>query len=161
MRTLTKLAITAAVGLPLLTLSAAAAFSSTKRVAPVSWGWFGEVHTVDGVALGGYDALSYHDGAPARGSAAHATTWHGATWQFTSAAHAEQFAANPERYAPAFGGFCSFAVSRGFTASTDPTAWHIDEDGQLYVFDSDAMKADWMDDLAANRTLSEENWHTR
>jgi len=43
------------------------------------------------------------------------------------------FVANPDRYAPQFGGLCAIDLSRGIKTEPDPEAWTI-ADGKLYVF---------------------------
>ena len=56
----------------------------------------------------------------------------GATWRFAYAANKDAFVANPEAYAPRFGRYCSWAVAKGYTASTTPDAWTIVDD-KLYL----------------------------
>src|SRR2546426_853042 len=66
------------------------------------------------VALSGYDPVAYFtDGHPEKGSEAFAATYDDATYWFKSAEHRAQFLADPDRYAPQFGGFCAINVSRG------------------------------------------------
>ncbi len=61
-----------------------------------------------GLALRGYDAVSYHStGRPAVGDSAHAYEWNNATWRFATAENLTRFRADPERYAPQFGGYCA------------------------------------------------------
>jgi hypothetical protein len=43
------------------------------------------------------------------------------------------FAANPDKYAPQFGGYCTGSMARGVTNEGDPNGWVIRE-GKLYVF---------------------------
>ena len=65
-----------------------------------------------------------------RGLAEFEQTWNGARYRFASAANRDRFANSPESFAPQYGGFCAFAVSRGYTADIDPAAWSI-VDGKL------------------------------
>ena len=63
--------------------------------------------------------------------------------------------------APQFGGFCAFAVSKGFTADPTPEAWHI-EDGKLYVFADQNVRDDWVATLAeGSLERSQKNWAKR
>ena len=62
----------------------------------------------------------FEDGTPVRGDAVHGADWMGARWTFATAANREAFLAAPERFAPAFGGYCAFAASRGYLAPTIP-----------------------------------------
>ncbi len=85
------------------------------------------------VAIKGYDAVAYfRQGAPVKGSPAFKQQWMGATWLFSSAEIRDLFAADPDKYAPRYGGYCAYAVSEGHTASIDPEAWKI-VDGKLYL----------------------------
>lgn len=66
----------------------------------------------------------------------------GAAWCFVSAANKGTFVADPEAYAPQFGGYCAWAVSEGYTASTTPEAWSI-VDGKLYLNYSRRIQRRW------------------
>ena len=86
------------------------------------------------VALKGYDTVSYFTvGRPEKGSPEFSTTFDDAVYWFKSAEHRDMFAADPDRYAPQFGGFCAIALSHDFKHEPDPEAWAI-LDGKLYVF---------------------------
>jgi hypothetical protein len=95
-------------------------------------------------AIDGYDAVSYFSaGRPMRGDARYVHDWNGATWRFVSAENRDAFAADPERYAPQFGGYCAWAVGHGYTAKSDPEAWHV-ADGRLYLNFDAAVRDDWL-----------------
>ena len=85
-----------------------------------------------GLALRGFDAVAYFavDNA-VRGDAKYEYIWNGAKWLFASEENMRKFQASPEAYAPQFGGYCSYAVSEGYTADADPEAWKV-VDGKLY-----------------------------
>lgn len=94
-----------------------------------------------GVAIGGYDPVSYFTQDEARlGSPEHTQDWGGATWHFTSAENAESFGADPEKYAPQFGGHCAFGASMGKTAEASPESWRM-IDGKLCLMKSGSVKA--------------------
>jgi YHS domain-containing protein len=98
-------------------------FATIKKISPISWGWWGNYETSSGVALKGYDPVAYlKNGAPAKGRADISLDWGGAKWYFATADNKEAFAKSPEAYAPQFGGFCAFAVSKGVTADSSPAA---------------------------------------
>lgn len=87
-----------------------------------------------GVAIGGYDTTAYFTVQAARpGAAPHAVVWRDATWQFTTAEDAARFAAQPEAFAPQFGGFCTRAMSLRQIVPADPEVWRIYGD-KLYMF---------------------------
>ena len=72
------------------------------------------------VILKGYDTVSYFQGAPAEGNSRFAVEHDGAVYHFANASNAARFAANPEAFAPQFGGHCAWAMSRGYLAPGDP-----------------------------------------
>lgn len=113
---------------------------------------------VKGVAGGGYDVVSYFkDGDPRRGAAKFATDWKGATWRFASQANLEAFKADPEKYAPQYGGYCAYAVSRGYTAKGEPEAWTV-VDGKLYLNYSLDVRKTWAEDIPGNIAKANGNW---
>jgi YHS domain-containing protein len=113
---------------------------------------------VEGVALGGYDAVAYHaEGAPRRGSADYSHQWQGAEWRFSSAENRDRFAADPEAFAPRFGGYCAWAVAEGYTAHGDPHVWAI-VDGQLYLNYSARIQRRWERDVPGFIARAETNW---
>lgn len=86
------------------------------------------------VALQGYDPVAYFTKSrPEKGSAEFSASFDGATYWFSNDEHRARFVADPDRYAPQFGGFCAINVARGEKYEADPEAWTI-ADGRLYVF---------------------------
>jgi len=111
-----------------------------------------------GLALKGYDPVAYFEtGAPAKGSPDIEHSWGGATWRFSSEAHRVAFIADPARYAPQYGGYCAWAVSQGYTAKIDPTAWKIVE-GKLYLNYSAKVQKTWEGDVPGNIAKADKNW---
>jgi YHS domain-containing protein len=85
------------------------------------------------VALRGYDPVSYFTkGRPEKGEARFWFAFDDAVYQFANADHRALFAADPERYAPQYAGFCAAGLSEGYKHEPDPEAWAI-IDGKLYV----------------------------
>ena len=110
------------------------------------------------VALGGYDAVAYFtDGAPAPGTVTISHHWNGANWLFTSAENRDQFAADPEAYAPQFDGYCAYAAALGYIAPGDPTVWAVVDD-RLYLNVHERAAELWEQDREANIATAEENW---
>jgi YHS domain-containing protein len=114
--------------------------------------------TFSNLAVSGYDPVAYFEaGEPVEGRSDYGHDWQGATWRFASQDHLDQFAADPARYAPQFGGYCAWAVSQGYTASADPQAWRI-VDGKLYLnYNLDVQKT-WEQDVPGNIAKGEANW---
>ena len=111
-----------------------------------------------GTALKGYDAVAYFkEGRPVKGLDEFRQDWMGAKWYFASATNRDEFARNPEKYAPQFGGYCAWAVAHGYTASIDPEAWRI-VDGKLYLNYSKDVQKKWEADIPGFIKQGNENW---
>jgi YHS domain-containing protein len=116
--------------------------------------------TLSDLAVSGYDPVAYFtEGKPVEGSADFEYEWNGATWRFANAKNLETFKADPEAYAPQYGGYCAWAVSQGYTASSDPEAWRI-VDKKLYLNYSADVQKTWAQDVPGNITKADENWPT-
>lgn len=110
------------------------------------------------LAVNGYDPVAYFtDGKPVEGTDEFTLEWNGAKWRFVSAANRDAFKAEPEKYAPQFGGYCAWAVAQGYTASADPEAWKIVE-GKLYLNYDKSVQKTWEEDVPGNITKAEANW---
>lgn len=111
-----------------------------------------------GVALRGTDVVAYFtEGRVLRGRAEHAFEWNGVAWHFASAANRARFLADPAAHAPAFGGFCAWAVSQGYTAPIDPAAWRIVE-GRLFLNYSLSVQRRWEQDIPRLIARGDANW---
>lgn len=116
------------------------------------------VFETDGVAIAGYDAVAYFTDAKAvEGTKRHSFDWYGATWHFVSEANRDIFAEDPEKYAPQYGGYCAFGVSRGYAVKVDPTAWKIAR-GKLYLNYNHEVQAEWAKDIAGHIEKADANW---
>ncbi len=118
------------------------------------------VHTgfLSSLAVSGYDPVAYFtDGKPVEGSGNHEIEWNGATWRFSSAENLSSFKSDPEAYAPQYGGYCAWAVSQGYTASSDPQAWRI-VDGKLFLNYSKGVQKTWAQDVPGNIAKGDANW---
>ncbi len=80
-----------------------------------------------------------------------------ATWRFNSDSNRLLFEADPAKYAPQYGGYCSWAVSRGYTAKGDPLAWTV-VDGKLYLNYNLDVKNNWKKNIAVNIAKANANW---
>ena len=116
------------------------------------------VFATDDGAIRGYDPVAYFTmGEPTRGSDQFTTSWQGATYKFASAANLALFKEEPEAYAPQYGGYCAYAVSKGATAGTVPEAWSI-VDGKLYLNYSLAVQQRWRKDVPGHIRAADRNW---
>ena len=123
-----------------------------------AWGEEGPVYAPDGVAIHGYDPVAYFtEEAAVPGDPANAYEWSGATWHFASRENLELFAQEPEKYAPQYGGYCAWAVSRGSTARIDPEQFVV-EDGRLFLNFSRRINRRFVRDLQENIRSADQNW---
>lgn len=117
-----------------------------------------EVFSDGGLALRGADAVAYFtEGAPVSGRPEFGLMWRGTSWQFSSAENRVAFEMDPDRYAPQYGGYCAFAMSKGYVASSVPEAWTIHE-GRLYMNFSLDVRSRWLRDVPGNIALADPNW---
>jgi hypothetical protein len=111
-----------------------------------------------GLALGGTDPVAYFaEDRPVPGNPAHAAQWMGARWLFASAAHRNAFYADPDRWAPAYGGYCAWAVSANQTAATEPEAFTI-HGGRLYLNANLRIRGRWEADREARIARADAFW---
>ncbi len=116
------------------------------------------IFTSRGKAIRGYDPVAYFtEGEPTEGLLRFTQRWTDALWYFASAENREAFVGNPERFAPRYGGYCAWAVSQGYTATTDPKAWRIVDD-RLYLNYSKSVQRRWEEDIPGNIAKADKNW---
>jgi YHS domain-containing protein len=117
-----------------------------------------KVNASGGVAVKGYDVVAYVTaGKPVEGLGQFVHRIGGTTYRFASAANRDAFAKEPDRYLPQFGGFCAYAVSRGYTADIDPHAWRL-VGGKLYLNYDRGAQAKWEEDLSGNISKGDAHW---
>ena len=96
-----------------------------------------------GTAIDGTDPVSYFDeGRPVEGDADITYSWNGAMWRFANAENRDRFAADPEAYAPQYGGYCAWAIV----------------DGKLYLNYSLSVQETWARDVPGNIAAADKNW---
>lgn len=111
-----------------------------------------------GLAVQGYDVISYRNNdAPLLGSAEFTAEYEGATYRFVSQDNLDTFNADPARFAPAYGGFCAYGVSKGKKFEIDPTAYKIVDD-VLYLNFNKSVQKKWAKKSDQYITKAETNW---
>lgn len=86
------------------------------------------------IALQGYDPVSYFDGKPAEGQESIKYMYKGVAYFFTGHVNLNKFKSNPDKYEPAYGGWCAYAMGEtGEKVKVDPETFKIIE-GKLYLF---------------------------
>ena len=114
--------------------------------------------TAENIAIKGYDTVAYFaDNGAVKGNPQYEFVWNGAKWLFSSKDNLEKFKSNPEQYAPQFGGYCSWAVSHGYTADGDPEAWKV-VDGKLYLNYNQKVKEKWEAEQPKLSEDGKKNW---
>lgn len=117
-----------------------------------------QIFSTSAGAIEGYDPVAYFiEGKPRQGSDAFSFIWSNATFKFSSAENLAMFKADPEKYAPQYGGYCAYAVSLGATASTVPEAWTIVA-GKLYLNFSLGVKNRWSKDIPGRIAAADSHW---
>ncbi len=119
-------------------------------------------YTTFGGALGGYDAVEYFNLAKnadaVKGKSEFSFKYRELTWYFKSQENLNKFKANPEKYAPVFGGYCAYAIAaKSKLVSPDANAWDI-VDGKLYLNYSDKTLSKWRADQSNFITQGNANW---
>lgn len=109
-------------------------------------------------AVGGWDTVSYHtEGGPVRGTREFTTDWNGANWRFASQENLDLFLADPELFAPQYGGYCAWAMAEGYTAKGDPEVWRI-VDGKLYLNFDRNVQTRWEQDIPGHIARANANY---
>jgi hypothetical protein len=111
-----------------------------------------------GLAVHGHDVVAYFRGnGPTLGSDKYALVYEGGTYRFADQANLDAFKASPEKYVPAYGGFCAYGVALGKKFDGDPRYWKI-VDGKLYLNLNGDIQSTWSKDIPANIGKAPTNW---
>ena len=120
-----------------------------------------EYHTtfLGNTAVSGYDTVAYFTlGKAVKGERKHSLEWKKATWRFSSRKHLDMFKADPEKYAPRYGGHCAWAVSeKGMLYRGNPRHWII-FDGGLYLNHNSSVNRRWQEDMNQHIQSGDERW---
>jgi YHS domain-containing protein len=117
-----------------------------------------EFFTTKEGAIKGYDVVAYFTiGKPEKGVKTISYNWQGSTWHFTTESHKSLFVANPEKYAPQYGGYCAYGWAQGYAVKIEPDAWAI-VDGKLYLNYNKGVQKDWDKDKEGYIKKADENY---
>ncbi len=115
----------------------------------------------DGVAVGGYDLVSYHSAnGPVLGTPANSSKYKDLTYQFSSEANRSSFEEDPEKYLPLYSGFCAATLAMGRIACPDYTNFKLEE-GRLLLFELAGFtngRTMWNSDPVNFRNRANENF---
>ncbi len=121
---------------------------------------FAEDYSHSTPGIGGYDPVAYFtDGKAVRGSGFHVTVADGVTYAFATAEHRKMFEANPQKYLPAYGGYCAYGLGVGKKFVADPEVWKIVE-GKLYLNLDKGIQQKWEKDIPGYIKKGDANWIT-
>ena len=113
-------------------------------------------YSVTGV--GGYDLVSYHaNKRPIRGNGHFVAVHDGVTYLFANEVNKTAFDRNPQKYLPAYGGYCAFGVSVGKKSVGDPEVWRV-VDGRLYLNLDVNVQDQWLKDIPGRIKSADANW---
>ena len=113
-----------------------------------------------GVALGGYDPVSYFGEGPIVGNSQISSQNENVTYYFASEDNKAKFESDPQQYIPQYGGFCAVAVSEGKLVPVDPQTYKI-TDNKLYLFYNGEFgntKPQWEADEATMKAKADAQW---
>lgn len=111
-----------------------------------------------GVAVQGYDVVAFFtDGKPVKGATQFASSYGGATYYFASAEHKSAFDKEPVKYAPQFGGYCAFGVSKNKLVPIEVDAFQV-VNGRLILQYDKSIRDKFNKDTAGNLKLADTNW---
>lgn len=115
----------------------------SKSYAPSKMKIWGSVSQQNGLAISGYDPVTYFTYNRAiLGEDEFTLKQDGLTWKFISEEHKIMFQALPKKYTPQYGGFCAKWLSSGFTSMGDPEYW-LKENDKVYLFASEQARDDF------------------
>ena len=110
------------------------------------------------LGIQGYDPVSYHNGKrPIRGNGHFVATHDEVTYQFANAENKALFEKSPQKYVPAYGGYCAFGVSVGKKFIGDPEVWRL-VDGKVYLNLDANIQDDWLKDVPGKIKKGDEQW---
>ena len=118
----------------------------------------------ESIGLAGFDPVSYFPeggSRPLRGLIGIASTHDGVTYRFATRENLEIFRKSPEKYLPAYGGWCAWAAGElGKRVDVDPESFEI-KAGRLFVFYRDPSldtRTMWQKDADGLIRKADTNW---
>lgn len=120
-----------------------------------------EFNVKDNLALQGFDPVSYFSGEPAEGKSSLRFTYKGIIYQFANANNLNTFKNAPDKYEPAYGGWCAYAMGEsGEKVKVDPETYKI-INGRVYLFYNfwgNNTLEDWNEKESQLKLSADRNW---
>lgn len=109
-------------------------------------------------ALDGYCPVAYVAMSQAvKGDAAYSSEHKGRTYVFANSDAKKMFDAAPEKYVPAYDGWCATAVAQGMKTAPDPKLFSV-KDGRAYLFSTAQAKMMFDKDPAGTIAKADAGW---
>jgi YHS domain-containing protein len=120
------------------------------------------LNSEDGIALHGYDPVSYFQkSGPAEGKKEFTIEDGGATYRFLTSENREAFKKDPKKYLPAYGGYCAYAMGASAEfVDIEPMSYKI-SDGKLLLFYKGVFndtRAKWNKAESSLSAKADANW---
>lgn len=120
------------------------------------------INAKKGLAIEGYDPVSYYSGKPVEGNEKLKASYHGVTYYFSSEKNRGAFKTNPQKYEPAYGGWCAYAMGEtGEKVKIDPETYKI-IDNKIYLFynfwGTNTLDS-WNSNESGLKIKADENWN--
>jgi len=110
------------------------------------------------VAIGGWDPVSYHlSSGPVKGDKNISYLWQGAEWHFASEENRRRFIADPQEFAPQYGGYCANGLSDQHVIRGNPEIYYLSEEG-LFFFFSQRGRDSWIRTPEAKKARADAFW---
>ena len=120
-----------------------------------------QVYQEDGVAVSGYDPVAYFwEHQAVTGDAKYSTVYNNVRWLFSSKANLEVFISTPEDYIPQYGGYCAYAMSKGYIVSSDPKVWSI-RNKKLYLNNNQFAQKLWFQNTSDKIVAADKQWREK
>jgi YHS domain-containing protein len=124
----------------------------------VTWAGVDTETDENGVILAGHDAVAYFtQGKPVLGNANFTAVHNDAIYRFSSEENRDMFVSNPDKYAPAYGGFCAYGATFGKKFEINGKAFEI-VDGVLYVNKDENVYKAWAKSIPTHIDEADQEW---
>ncbi|MFZ1292348.1 MAG: YHS domain-containing (seleno)protein [Melioribacteraceae bacterium] len=111
------------------------------------------------LAVEGYDMVFYFNEKDSyKGNDMFFVKWDDYNWLFKSSTNLNLFKAKPEKYAPQFGGYCSYLITKNIAYPPDPKIFQVYK-GKVYLFSSESKKEAFVSDIDNFITKASTNWN--
>ena len=111
----------------------------------------------NGLALAGYDVVSYFLNQPMKGSSIFSHEYLGLEWRFVNQKNLDLFTTNPEKYLPQYAGYCAFGAANGYKAKPKMSSYHVTEE-KLYLNFSDYVQERWLQEKEQKIKMADQKW---